>query len=92
MLTNRLMTKSNRNDDGDGYSDTSDEATFEVQRCVVNIDRGDIQLHDDMPCFSDRSCFINELNEILSRFENYLNIHLSKNYLKNKQRIQGSED
>jgi hypothetical protein len=86
------INKSNNDNDGDGYSDTSDEATFEVQRCVVNIDRGDIQLHDDMPRFPDRSCFINELNEILSRFENYLNIDLSKNYLKNKQRIQGSED
>jgi hypothetical protein len=32
------------------------------------------------------------LNEILSRFENYLNIDLLKNDLKNKQRIEGNED
>ncbi len=48
-------------DDDDGYSDTSDEATFEVQRCVVHIDRGEIQLPDDMPRFPDRSSFIEEL-------------------------------
>jgi hypothetical protein len=82
----------NNDDDDDGYSDTSDDANFEVQRCVVQVDTGRIQLPDDMPRFPDRSCFINELNEILSRFENYLNIDISKNYIKTKRRIQGSED
>jgi hypothetical protein len=91
------INKSNGNDNNnnngdDDYSDTSDGATFEVQRCVVHIDRGEIQLPDDMPRFPDRSCFINELNEILSRFENYLNVDLSKNYSTTKRRIQGSED
>jgi hypothetical protein len=81
------INKSNDNDDDDGSSDTSDEATFEVQKCVVHIDKGEIQLPDDMPRFPDRSCFIDELNEILSRFENYLNIDLSKNDLNIKQRI-----
>ncbi|CAF1093862.1 unnamed protein product [Rotaria sordida] len=28
----------NNTDDDDGYSDTSDEATFEVQRCFIHID------------------------------------------------------
>lgn len=82
----------NDNDDDDQSSDTSDEATFEVQRCVVYIDRGDIQLPDDMPRFPDRSLFINELKEILSRFENYLNIDLTKENSKTKRRTQGSED
>ena len=57
--------RTNEGDDG-----SMDEATFEVQRCVVQIDQGQIQLPDDMPRFPDRSAFIKELNEILSRFEN----------------------
>jgi hypothetical protein len=80
------------NDDVDSYSDTSDDATIEVQQCVVHIDTGYIQLPDDMPRFPDRSCFIKELNEILSRFDNYFHSDLSKSYLKNQGRIQGSED
>jgi hypothetical protein len=93
---NLRIKKSNVNDndnnDDDGYSDTSDEATFEVQRCIVHINKGEIQLPDDVSRFPDRSCFIHELNEILSRFENYLNIDLTKTYLKIQQRIQASED
>ena len=80
------------NDDDDGYSDTSDDANFEVQKCIVHIDTGRIQLPDDMPHFPDQSCFITELNDILSRFENYLHIDISKNHIKSKRRIQGSED
>jgi hypothetical protein len=30
----------NNDDDVDGYSDTSDDATIEVQPCVVHIDTG----------------------------------------------------
>ena len=88
------INKSNGNldnkedDDDDGYSDTSDEATFEVQRCVVHIDTGRIQLPDDVPCFPDRSLFTQELSEVLTRFENYLNLDFSKT----NRRIQGSED
>ncbi|CAF3563022.1 unnamed protein product [Rotaria sordida] len=81
---NRNSDDNNNTDDDDGYSDTSDEATFEVQRCFIHIDTESIQLSDDMPHFSNRSCFINELNEILSRFNDYLNSELSINYLKNK--------
>jgi hypothetical protein len=89
----RIHKSTGNDDDDDGYSDTSDEATFEFQRCVVHIDKGEIQLPDDMPRFPDRSCFIDELKEILSRFENdTINIDLSKNYSTNKRRIQGSED
>jgi hypothetical protein len=35
--------ENDNDDDDDGYSDTSDEATFEVQRYVVHIDKGEIQ-------------------------------------------------
>ncbi|CAF1474184.1 unnamed protein product [Adineta steineri] len=80
-------------DDDDGYSDTSDDANFEVQRCVVHIDTGRIQLPDDMPRFPDRSCFRSELHDILSRFDNYFNRDLTTvDYLKKQRRIQGSED
>ncbi|CAF4879952.1 unnamed protein product [Rotaria sp. Silwood1] len=64
------------NDDDDRYSDTHDEVMFEVQRCIVHIDREYIQLPDDIP----------------PRFDNYLNGELLMSYLKNKRRIQGSED
>ena len=53
----------------EGATDESDEATFEVQRCVVQIDQGRIQLPEDIPRFPDRPDFIKELNQILSRFE-----------------------
>ena len=69
----------------DNESDTSDEATFEVQRCVVQIDKGDIQLPDDMPIFPDRTDFIQELKEILSRFDNGFNI-------KSNLKTRSSED
>jgi hypothetical protein len=80
--------KTDDDDDDDSNSDTSDEATFEVQRCVVHIDSGRIQLPEDMPRFPDGSCFINELNKILSRFDNYLHRDLSINNFK----TQRSED
>jgi hypothetical protein len=89
---NNSNNNNNDDDDVDGYSDTSDDATIEVQQCIVHIDTGHIQLPDDMPRFPDRSCFIKELNEILSRFDNYFHSDLSKSYLKNQRRIQGSED
>ena len=80
-------------DDNDvKYIDANDEANFEVQRCVVHIDTGRIRLPDDMPRFPDRSCFINELKHILSRFDNCFDSNLSKNYSKTKRRTQGSED
>ncbi len=44
----RINKSLGNDDDDDGYSDTSDEATFEVQRCVVHIDKGELQLPDDM--------------------------------------------
>ncbi|CAF0799820.1 unnamed protein product, partial [Didymodactylos carnosus] len=49
--------------------DDNEEITFEVQRCVVNIDTGSIQLPEDTPLFPDRNKFIQELSNILSRFE-----------------------
>ncbi|CAF3871701.1 unnamed protein product [Rotaria sp. Silwood1] len=64
------------NDDSDKYSDTHDEVMFEVQRYIVYIDRECIQLPDDIP----------------PKFDNYLNSELLMSYLKNKRRIQGSED
>ena len=76
-LGNEDNTDGNGNDD-DRYSDTSDEATFEVQRCVVHIDKGEIQLPDDMPRFPDRELFIAELKDILTRFENDFQVDLSK--------------
>lgn len=82
-------TKDNT-DDSD--SDTSDDATFEVQRCVVHIDNGHIQLPDDMPRFPDRDEFKKELTSILSRFDNYINDDLTKEYTKPKRRFQNSED
>ncbi|CAF5166497.1 unnamed protein product, partial [Rotaria sp. Silwood1] len=72
------INKSNVNSDGkdvdddDRSSDTSNELIFEVQRCVVHIDTGHIKLSADMPRFPDRTCFINELNNILLRFNNYI--------------------
>ncbi|CAF5054187.1 unnamed protein product, partial [Rotaria sp. Silwood1] len=72
------INKSNVNSDGknvdddDRSSDTSDELTFEVQRCVVHIDTGHNKLPNDMSRFPDRTCFINELNNILLRFNNYI--------------------
>ncbi|CAF1569789.1 unnamed protein product [Rotaria magnacalcarata] len=81
-----------KDDDNDRYSDTSDEANFDVQRCVVHIDTGLIQLPDDMPRFPDRNCFIKELNQILSRFDNYIDSDLSKNKSKTKLKFQNSED
>ncbi len=42
LRINKSMENDN-DDDDDGYSDTSDEATFEVQRYVVHIDKGEIQ-------------------------------------------------
>ena len=81
----------NNSDDDDGYSDTSDEATFEVQRCVVHVDTGRIQLPDDMPRFPDRSCFISELNGILSRFDPPHPNETTKRS-KSKTRAQKSED
>ncbi|CAF4275626.1 unnamed protein product [Rotaria sp. Silwood2] len=92
------INKSNINSDGkdvdddDRYSDTSDELTFEVQRCIVHIDTGHIQLPDDMPRFPDRTRFINELNNILSRFNNYIHSNLARNSFKNKVKYQKSED
>jgi hypothetical protein len=92
------VNKSNGNsdnkdlDDDDGYSDTSDEATFEVQRCVVHIDTGRIQLPDDMPRFPDGTCFMKELKEILSRFDDYFNSESSLGYRKDRRRVKGSED
>ncbi|CAF1565921.1 unnamed protein product, partial [Rotaria sp. Silwood1] len=79
-------------DDDDSSSDTSDELTFEVQRCVVHIDTGHIKLPNDMPRFPDRTCFINELNNILLRFNNYIHSNLSKKSFKTKQKYQQSED
>ncbi|CAF5139300.1 unnamed protein product, partial [Rotaria sp. Silwood1] len=80
-------------DDDDRSSDTSDELTFEVQRRVVHIDTGHIKLPNDMPRFSDRTCFINELNNILLRFNNYIHSNLSKKKsFKTKQKYQQSED
>ncbi|CAF1112721.1 unnamed protein product [Rotaria sordida] len=79
-------------DNDDKYSDTSDELTFEVQRGIVNIDTGHIQLPDDMPRFPDRVCFINELNNILSRFNNYIHSNSSKNSYKTKEKYENSED
>ncbi|CAF4898604.1 unnamed protein product, partial [Rotaria sp. Silwood1] len=79
-------------DDDDRNSDTSDELTFEVQRCIVHIDTGHIQLPDDMPRFPDRTLFKNELNNILSRFNNYIHSNLSKNSFKTKEKYQKSED
>ena len=55
-------------EDGNG-SDFSDEGSFELQRCVVQIDQGQIQLPDDMPRFPSRAKFVDELSEIVSRFE-----------------------
>ncbi|CAF3102500.1 unnamed protein product, partial [Rotaria sp. Silwood2] len=92
------INKSNVNSDGkniddDGRSsDTSDELTFEVQRCVVHIDTGHIKLPDDMPRFPDRTCFINKLNNILLRFNNYIHSNLPKKSFKTKQKYQQSED
>ncbi|CAF1388450.1 unnamed protein product [Adineta ricciae] len=91
---NSNNNKDDDDNDSDAYSDTSDDANFEVQRCVVHIDTGRIQLPDDMPRFPDRSLFRDELNEILSRFNSYKNRNESskKNSL-GKQRIsQKSED
>ncbi|CAF3503090.1 unnamed protein product [Rotaria sp. Silwood1] len=92
------INKSNVNSDGknvdddDRSSDTSDELTFEVQRCVIHIDTGHIKLPNDMPRFPDRTCFINELNNILLRFNNYIHSNLSKKSFKTKQKYQQSED
>ena len=94
------ITRSNghvdNSDDDDGYSDTSDEATFEVQRCVVHVDTGRIQLPDDMPRFPDRSCFISELNGILSRFDpphpNETTTTTTTTSAKSRTRVQRSED
>lgn len=86
------VTSDIKDDEDDRFSDTSDEANFDVQRCVVYIDAGRIQLPDDMPNFPDRTCFINELNQILSRFDNYIPYELSKSQSKNKLQVQKSED
>lgn len=77
-------------DDDGNSSDCSDEGSFEVQRCVVQIDQGQLQLPDDMPRFPDRSKFIEELNEILSRFNQLIQ---EDQLLKtNSQRNRPSED
>ncbi|UJR34962.1 hypothetical protein I4U23_027740 [Adineta vaga] len=86
----------NDENNSDASSDTSDDdANFEVQRCVVHIDTGRIQLPDDMPRFPDYSDFKKELNEILLRFDNYFhkkNELLKTTNLKKQRKSQKSED
>jgi hypothetical protein len=80
-------------DEHDSSSDTSDDANFEVQRCVVQVDTGRIQLPDDMPRFPDRARFIDELNEILSRFDCCVQQDVSKgNGATCSKRVRQSDD
>ena len=76
----------------DSSSDTSDDVTFEIQRCVVHIDTGKIQLPDDMPRFPDRTDFTKELNKIISRFNQQLDQNMSKESSKSSHGPRQSED
>ena len=79
------VNKSNFNEhsqiDNESDSSSNDETTFEIQRCVVHIDRGEIQLPEDMPTFPDRDLFIQELIDIISKFESQIS---NFDYLKKK--------
>lgn len=89
---NELSPSSNPESSETRSESSDDDATFEVQRCLVNIDTGRIQLPDDMARFPDRSEFIKELNQLIFRFNDELDQDLLKYSTKYSSRTRESED